>query len=279
MPLVLLKADPRARLRPCLRCGYSLRSITDARNCPECGLAIRLSLSGDDALDVSKPEWVRGLAVAIAVAAVPHLLVLAVVVAALVQAAGGTRAVFVFRILRPSAVVVFAVGAYLIVRGVGLLLLARPEGRVPDVMRGLRRALATFGYAGFVAGVGLLALGATGRRTLPLTLILLLSLAMDLATWALVRDLARRLPNRRLTRAAGALAWVGVIAMVFVLLEGRWPVLLALLSPWRAAAVPWLAFLVVYPAVSIGLLLFTAGALRGAAEQAVKNWVSDPEFR
>src|SRR5688572_11341491 len=186
MPLVLLKADPRARLKPCLRCGYSLRNITDARNCPECGLAIRLSLSGDDALDVSRPEWVRGLSVALAVSVVPHLLVLGVVVAALLEAAVNGRAMFVFRrALAPTPPVVFAVGACLIVRGIALLLLARPEGRVPDVMRGLRRTLAGFAYAAVVGGVGLFAMAAAGRRGMPLSLVLLLSLAADVVTWVL----------------------------------------------------------------------------------------------
>src|SRR5678815_5717060 len=62
MPLVMLKGDARSRLKPCLRCGYSLRNNIDARNCPECGLAVRVSLRNDDTLEWSNPAWVRRMA-------------------------------------------------------------------------------------------------------------------------------------------------------------------------------------------------------------------------
>ena len=44
MPLVIIKSDRRAREKPCLRCGYSLRRI-DSTHCPECGLSVWLSLN------------------------------------------------------------------------------------------------------------------------------------------------------------------------------------------------------------------------------------------
>src|SRR5258706_15986243 len=64
MPLVLVKSDPKAREKPCLRCGYSLRKIMDARNCPECGLSVWVSLNQNDSLDWSRPEWLRGISLA-----------------------------------------------------------------------------------------------------------------------------------------------------------------------------------------------------------------------
>ena len=59
----ILKSDERARLRPCLRCGYSLRNNLDAKRCPECGLTVWLSLTNNNALDMSNPDWLRRMAI------------------------------------------------------------------------------------------------------------------------------------------------------------------------------------------------------------------------
>ena len=72
MPLVMIKSDARAREKPCLRCGYSLRKI-DAMHCPECGLSVWLSLNAHDHLDRSNPEWLRRMAVGLIVMAVAML--------------------------------------------------------------------------------------------------------------------------------------------------------------------------------------------------------------
>ena len=77
MPFVMMKPDQRARLKPCLRCGYSLRNNIDARNCPECGLAVRISLANDDSLHMSNPAWLRRLALGAAAFLVAHILLLA----------------------------------------------------------------------------------------------------------------------------------------------------------------------------------------------------------
>src|SRR5215210_5353683 len=62
--------DKRAREKPCLRCGYSLRQIPDARHCPECGLSAWLSLHEGDALDRSNPAWLLRLTFASAMLAI-----------------------------------------------------------------------------------------------------------------------------------------------------------------------------------------------------------------
>src|SRR4029078_12587027 len=58
-----------ARLKPSVRCGYSLTRIADARNCPECGLAVRITLSGNSNLEWSSPGWQHYLAFAFALLA------------------------------------------------------------------------------------------------------------------------------------------------------------------------------------------------------------------
>src|SRR2546423_5256295 len=69
--------DPKAREKPCLRCGYSLRKLPDARHCPECGLSVWLSLKQGDSLDLSNPAWLRRLATACWVIAAAHAFALA----------------------------------------------------------------------------------------------------------------------------------------------------------------------------------------------------------
>jgi len=66
---VIVISNKHARLKPCLRCGYSLRHIAGARNCPECGLAARISLSGNSGLEWTNPRWQRFLALALCVLA------------------------------------------------------------------------------------------------------------------------------------------------------------------------------------------------------------------
>src|ERR1700709_2056152 len=73
MPLVLIKSDKKAREKPCLRCGYSLRHI-DSLHCPECGLSVWRSLNSHDSLDWSHPLWLAPLSKAAAVLAVVQVI-------------------------------------------------------------------------------------------------------------------------------------------------------------------------------------------------------------
>ena len=52
-------SDARAREKPCLRCGTSLRKNLDDKYCPECGLSVWLSLNPNDTLEWSNPPWLR----------------------------------------------------------------------------------------------------------------------------------------------------------------------------------------------------------------------------
>src|SRR4051812_12950384 len=58
---VILVSDKQARLKPCLRCGYSLRYAAGIKNCPECGLAVRITLAGHSGLEWTNPRWQRFL--------------------------------------------------------------------------------------------------------------------------------------------------------------------------------------------------------------------------
>ncbi|MDB5327969.1 MAG: hypothetical protein JWM57_3538 [Phycisphaerales bacterium] len=51
--------DARAREKPCLRCGLSLRKHLDDRYCPDCGLSVWMSLNPNESLDYSNTQWLR----------------------------------------------------------------------------------------------------------------------------------------------------------------------------------------------------------------------------
>src|SRR4051812_27366048 len=53
------RSDPRAREKPCLRCGRSLRKNLDDRHCPDCGLSVWMSLNANDSLAYSNADWLR----------------------------------------------------------------------------------------------------------------------------------------------------------------------------------------------------------------------------
>ncbi len=52
-------SDPRAREKPCLRCGRSLKKNLDDRYCPDCGLSVWISLNPNDSLEWSKASWLK----------------------------------------------------------------------------------------------------------------------------------------------------------------------------------------------------------------------------
>lgn len=55
-------SDPRAREKPCLRCGRSLKKNLDDRHCPDCGLSLWISLNPNDSLEWSNANWLRATA-------------------------------------------------------------------------------------------------------------------------------------------------------------------------------------------------------------------------
>src|SRR5207302_7520373 len=135
----IVKSDKRAREKPCLRCGYSLRRI-DALHCPECGLSVWRSLNQNDALDWSHPEWLRKLALAcFALAAVQGLGAVTYVLANFFFLGPVYRLEWLIEAwLRAVRFEPFIVAAYAAALAASLLLLSSHEGRYPDKWRGYR---------------------------------------------------------------------------------------------------------------------------------------------
>src|SRR3954451_20694689 len=141
MPLVLVKSDPKAREKPCLRCGYSLRKLLDARNCPECGLSVWVSLNQNDSLDWSRPDWLRGIALGAFIMAGAEALGLLMAGLVVMPWMWGWHA---------SA---WVVAVYLIALGAGMVLLGAPEKRYPDKLKGYRWFVVGSGIVGALFGV------------------------------------------------------------------------------------------------------------------------------
>src|SRR5688572_16033275 len=152
MPLVLIKSDPKAREKPCLRCGYSLRRIGDSRNCPECGLSVWVSLNQNDSLDWSRPDWLRMISVGATVMAGAQGMLM---VAAGVVVAGGMWG--------DAWLMSWIVGFYLMALGAGMIVMGMPERRYPDRFKGYRWFLVVCGGLSGLLGLGIAAMAAAGR--------------------------------------------------------------------------------------------------------------------
>jgi hypothetical protein len=279
---LITKPDPRARLKPCLRCGYSLRNNIEARNCPECGLAVRISLGGDDSLEMSNPAWVRRQQLAVALLLLAH--VGGLVAMALVQVAFATREYgWGFAVYRggwlgpvswitPASAVLLAVGA--------LLMASAREGRYPDRLAGVRPFL----WLGAVPLLGLSAFELLQNARLirgpwlPGWVHMLAASVTLLAAWGFVYELARRVPARRymhvvfklcLTHPTPAIFWIEFPAR-------RWRLLFLRIDPWRLPAWPWTVGTLVYVPWATVMLGYGWVLLRAAAREAERNWVTDP---
>jgi hypothetical protein len=276
MPLVMLKSDARSRLKPCLRCGYSLRNNIDARNCPECGLAIRISLRGDDTLEMSNPQWVRAMSRATAVAALAPVGIL--------MALGRVQWNF-FRGGMDAGVRDFArigliAGASLLALCVAAGLLAMPERRYPDRLRSRKRGLLIFASATLVTiGVEFARMmNVPGMPALPMFLQSTLAVIMALIVWSVLYELARRLPSRRCMRLIRLLAFALAIGFVWMMMSalGFFVVFLMQADPWGSLSLPWTIGSLIYVPAAAVLLLYLSRQFRAAARQADRNWVTDP---
>ena len=264
-----------AREKPCLRCGYSLRQIIDARHCPECGLSVWLSLNQDDVLNRCNPAWVVRQSVAAATLAAIQAIAVAVILGAWLF--GIEQALAERMVTSPVIAEIFLSGMYLILTAAGMLLLAVPEHRHPDHLKPWRRLLATgsvfTGIAGLVfAGYGLPRFLTSFRPLLRyviwqqwLGVALIVSSA---TTLAYLRQLARRVPSATISHFCEWLMLMPALMLVFVV-----PWVGDLFRFHLGEIVPYV--LLSYLLASCGLFSWLASTLRSAATEATRLWASE----
>ena len=291
MPLTIIKADQRGREKPCLRCGYSLRRITDSNYCPECGLSVWLSLNQNDTLEMSNPDWLRRMAVGLWILAAASVISLAVLTpvtiytfqtmlfrqrfyAAMRQGRfdeqDPKKAAAAFVALRPptrltwstARIIALAGAGGIVVYQVGLILLTSGEGRYPDRLLGLRVG------ARIVAGLAGLALvlmvvhGMSSRYlALPEWLTRLVMIAAAMITFGHLRALAGRVPDQRLGRFCGWMTLVPLVSLFYSFIRD---------SDWPPDFIP-LAFCSVAAVVFIRF----GSLLRRVAVLAERQWASE----
>jgi hypothetical protein len=259
MPLVLVKSDAKAREKPCLRCGYSLRKILDARNCPECGLSVWVSLNQNDSLDWSRPEWLRGIS-------------MGAFVMAAAQGLGIMMAALLVAPFLGYLVSTWVVAVYLLALAVGMVLLGAPEKRYPDKLQGFRWFLIASAGAGGLFGLAIAIYAAMGRSAIfrwgwLQGIMQIVMLIGAVATLLYLRKLAHRLGSHRLAKVLG---WLLLIPLLkFVQAFPFWGISLAYGFFGLGELLPWL-----YIPISLGILIYLGIGFRKAAKLAEVNWAS-----
>jgi hypothetical protein len=275
----MIKSDKRAREKPCLRCGYSLRRI-DALHCPECGLSVWRSLNANDALEWSNPPWLMKLVHACRVLALVQVVGLA--------AFALSNVVFFLELLGPANPLLnywivgmrflpFLTAGYEVGLAFGLFLLAAEEGRYPDKWRPFKWGCRIVGgLCAFVALWTFLGAGVGLARPQWAIVSIFLSYSLNfaiiagvLAAFAYLRKLAQRIPHGRVAKFCG---WM-LLAPALGLLKAVpfFAVFIAIdLFGWLLAALPLL-----YLPASVVLLLWFAKEFRKASIAAEKGWASE----
>lgn len=268
---------PRAdwKDRPCWRCGYPLRNLpgVDVRNCPECGLPIRVSLSGSGALQMADPQWLRMVGISAGLAATGAALCGGGLVALfLLVAEDVRRGTF-------AAATVFAVGNLMTLASWWLMAIDDRNHRPRPIMRAfIKRALLSIALFGLLFLQGWVAIRfaaspAAFAIAIPCTLLVLLAETMMLGhanewmTRSGHRPLRRWLP--RFEKACAA-AWALVI-----------PAVIALVISWTTLSdAPVLAILVALLGEIASLAIAAAwvkiaGVIRADRRMALATWTSD----
>jgi hypothetical protein len=272
----IIVSDKRGRLKPCLRCGYSLIRIAGARNCPECGLAVRVSLSNDKSLSWSNPRWQRSLAVAFGLLAFGFFCTIISSVGSWF-AYGADESYYTLDNAVIQALYQFSrlIGELSpIICGMALCLLAKGERRYPDTSVGARRI--TLGAGIFVLVVGLLKaslrhglwrfLPPWGSEIFYRTVYgPWIPLIITILTCSYSKSLAKRGQAPLLSKVSQA--------PIYVSAAGFWVWLLSLdrfFWPLRSIVWDWL-----FPLSMIAMLMLTVRVLLSNAREAELNWTTD----
>ena len=286
MPLVMIKSDKRAREKPCLRCGYSLRKL-DSTHCPECGLSVWLSLNQNDNLDMSNPQWLRRMAVGLLLMAGASVIGLAGYVpqalhefaqmswqAEMMRGYEANPEGFVPKSSPPQMgigtdrLIAAAGWAYLATYFAGLLLTTWHERRYPDRLAAWRiGAWASGGVAALVLLFGLVSLtrrewtaGGFGFR--------LVVVAGALVTWGYLRRIAKRMPNGPLARFAGWMMLLPALSFLKV-----FPFCGAFLIYRLSGLLDFLP--IIYLPVAAGVMGWMAVQVWKSAAAAERHWASE----
>jgi len=284
----MIKSDPRAREKPCIRCGYSLRKITDSTHCPECGLSVWLSLNQNDTLEMSNPEWLRRMAWGLLILAVASMLATAAYVPATSQAfrqmqyrqrvhqvlrefdsddEQGSMVKKLLSIPHPQSnqnVMHFCAGLggfALVVYQVGLIILTSNEQRYPDRLKAMRVT------ARVLCALAALALALMFQQMLhpsrlgsPFVdwMLRLVAVGTGLLTWGYLGRLARRMPHKVMLRVCGGMMLALLFSLFYSFIRN---------SDWLPDFIP-----LIYLPASAGAFVWISILLRRAAREADRHW-------
>ncbi|HSI33783.1 MAG: hypothetical protein ACAI43_20560 [Phycisphaerae bacterium] len=290
----IVKSDARAREKPCLRCGYSLRKI-ESTHCPECGLSVWLSLNNNDNLDRSNPDWLRRVALGLLVMAAAALAgLLAHGLAAKHRLDEATYHARVRQIMenmgeddypnpqtlaflrspprKTTTMLWYELGAgvgFLVAYYAGLLLLTSPEGRHPDYFKPARLLTWVGGGAAvlFTAAAVSAVFSPVARDASP-TVGGLIGVVAGMIAWRALRRLAKRVPNMALARLYGWLTLVPLVSLLTIL-----PFLIRAIAFEVGVVVDGLVALY-FPVAGVLFVRF-AVVLRRQAREADKAWASE----
>ena len=261
--MIMIQSDVRAREKPCLRCGYSLRKSLDSKYCPECGLSVWLSLNSNDTLDWSHPEWLRKLSLA------SWILAAAQLCSIVPYACWGLSLLINFHWVVPA---VYTGGLYLGVYGVGLLVLSTYEGRHPDRWKNYRWSCRSVAVLSFIVAAALLIGGmnlVTGHLLSLLTKATII--ANCIATWAYYRKLAQRIPRAILARLSGYLALLPILPLLALFKFVPFFAIFAVFEIWNLLELVPLAYI----PVTVVLLVWFARLFAKSVKSAEQGWAAE----